>query len=195
MLVFYAAVDSMRLLSSSAIMSIAAATLADIYEPHERGAKMGIYYAAPLLGTSMGPFLGGVFTQAFGWRAVFWFALISGGIVLVSLFIFFKDSFRKERSLSYHNVLRRRLEENQPTVKSQQIPSQKTIEGLEAGTTMPGDLHTINDITLSFTDVNPFPPIILVLKRWNNNAILLASGRFITERSLSTSRVLILCQA
>jgi MFS family permease len=185
----------MSLLSSSAIMSIAAATLADIYEPHERGAKMGIYYAAPLLGTSMGPFLGGVFTQTIGWRAVFWFTLISGGIVLVSLFIFFKDSFRKERSLSYHNVLRRRTEDHQPVVKSQQMLSQKTIEGLEAGTTTPGDLHAINDITLSFTDVNPFPPISLVLKRWNNNAILLASGRFTTERSLSTSRVLILCQA
>ena len=184
----------MRLPSSSAIMSIAAATLADIYEPNERGAKMGIYYAAPLLGTSMGPFLGGVFTQALGWRAVFWFALISGGIVLVSLFIFFKDSFRKERSLSYHIVLRRRLEECQSIVKSQQMPSQKTLEGLEAGTTTPDALHPIKDITLSFTDVNPFPPIIIVLKRWNNNAILLASGRFIIERSLSTT-VLILHQA
>ncbi|KAH0830429.1 major facilitator superfamily domain-containing protein [Lanmaoa asiatica] len=174
---------------SSAIMAIAAATLADIYEPHERGVKMGIYYAAPLLGTSMGPFLGGVFAQAFGWRAVFWFALISGGVVLVSLFIFFKDSFRKERSLSYQNVLRRRLEEHRLSAaapsridiaessvdKSQQKHSGKTIAEPEAGTTTPNTLH-VKDITLSFMDVNPFPPIISVSKRWNNNAILLASG-------------------
>lgn len=30
--------------STSAILSIGAATLADIYEPHERGTMMGIYY-------------------------------------------------------------------------------------------------------------------------------------------------------
>ncbi|KAG6819667.1 hypothetical protein H0H93_009747 [Arthromyces matolae] len=35
---------------SSAVISIGAATLADMYEPAERGAKMGIYYTAPLLG-------------------------------------------------------------------------------------------------------------------------------------------------
>lgn len=27
----------------------------DVFEPHERGTIMGIYYAAPLLGPSLGP--------------------------------------------------------------------------------------------------------------------------------------------
>ena len=30
-------------------MAIGAATLADIYDPFERGTKLGIYYAAPCL--------------------------------------------------------------------------------------------------------------------------------------------------
>ncbi|KAF8136136.1 vacuolar DHA amino acid exporter [Boletus edulis] len=181
---------ALQAVGSSAVMAIAAATLADIYEPHERGAKMGMYYAAPLLGASMGPFLGGVFAQALGWRAVFWFSLISGAIVLVALSILFKDSFRKERSLTYQNVLRRRLEENQLCMaaqcrinivessidKSQRMPSEDTIRELEAGNSTSGVVHHINDIMLSFKDVDPFPPIILVLKRWNNNIILLASG-------------------
>ena len=198
MLGFPAPTDLVHLLSSSAVMTIAAATLADIYEPHERGAKMGIYYAAPLLGVSVGPFLGGVFAQALGWRAVFWFAASSGTVVLVSLIVFFKDSFRKERSLSYQKIIRKRSEEYQlctaaesriGTVefsidKSQQMSSEKTVGELEAGANTSKPSHsTINDITLSFTDVNPFPPMILVLKRWNNNVILLASGRFITERT------------
>jgi MFS family permease len=50
-------------LGSSAVLAIGAATLADIYEPVERGTKMGIYYAAPLLGPAIGPILGGVLTQ------------------------------------------------------------------------------------------------------------------------------------
>ena len=61
------------ILRSSAVFSVGAGTLADIYEPHERGTMMGIYYAAPLLGPSMGPLLGGILTQLFNWRATFWF--------------------------------------------------------------------------------------------------------------------------
>ena len=58
---------------SSAVIALGAATLADIYEPAQRGTMMGIYYSAPLLGPSLGPILGGALTQAFSWRATFWF--------------------------------------------------------------------------------------------------------------------------
>jgi hypothetical protein len=34
---------------SSAVLGIGAASLADIFEPHERGTKLGVYYIAPLL--------------------------------------------------------------------------------------------------------------------------------------------------
>lgn len=195
LLVFYALIHSVFLLSSSAVMAIAVGTLADIYEPCERGTKMGIYYSAPLLGVSIGPFVGGVLAQAFGWRAIYWSMLIAGGIVLVSLFIFFRDTFRKERSLVYQDVLHRSSEQRQlstvspsrsdtvesSTDKSQQTSTKKTTEGLEAG--MPANSSRTKDITLSFMDVNPFPPVLVVLKRRNNNAILLASGRFIAWRS------------
>ena len=158
-------------------MTIAAATLADMYDSCERGTKMGIYYSAPLLGSSMGPFLGGVFAQAWGWRAVFYLTLIFGGIVLLFLFIFFKDSFRKERSFAYQHIPHKRLE--QPS------PVKQTTEGVELGLT--ADSLRIEDIKLSFSDVNPFPPMVVVLKRWNNNAVLLASGRYLTERLQSNS--------
>lgn len=172
-------------------MAIAAATLADIYDPHERGTKMGIYYSAPLLGNSMGPLLGGALAQGFRWRSVFWFAVICGGVVLACLFFLFKDTFRKERSLMYQNVLRRRLKEREAqrsrmssqtdvaassTGKSQVKASEQATErDLESGKVTPTVLD-VNDLKLSFTDINPLPPLLLVLKRWNNNAILLASG-------------------
>lgn len=41
-----------RILSAiggSAVLNVGAGTLADMYEPSERGTKMGIFYAAPLL--------------------------------------------------------------------------------------------------------------------------------------------------
>ncbi|KAI0770404.1 MFS general substrate transporter [Fomes fomentarius] len=92
---------------SSAVIALGAATLADIYEPAQRGTMMGIYYSAPLLGPSLGPILGGVLTQAFSWRATFWFLAIFVGICFV-LFIPFKDTFRRERSLTYQAALKRR---------------------------------------------------------------------------------------
>ncbi|OCH91100.1 vacuolar DHA amino acid exporter [Obba rivulosa] len=94
---------------SSAVVAIGAATLADIYEPHERGTMMGIYYCAPLLGPSLGPIIGGILTQAFDWRATFWFLVIFTGICCFS-FLIFKDTFRRERSLSYQAAVRRVLE-------------------------------------------------------------------------------------
>ncbi|CAL1713497.1 unnamed protein product [Somion occarium] len=100
---------------ASAVFAIGAATLADIYDPHVRGTMMGIYYSdssssAPLLGPALGPIIGGALTQAFDWRATLWFIVIFTGLCFVA-FIFFQDTFRRERSLTYQNVLRRRLKE------------------------------------------------------------------------------------
>jgi len=39
---------------SSAMLAIAAGTLADLYEPAERGVKVGIYYSCPLIGPALG---------------------------------------------------------------------------------------------------------------------------------------------
>jgi hypothetical protein len=36
---------------------------------------------------------------------------------------------------------------------------------------------TMKEIKLSLLDVNPFKPVGLILRRWNNLAILIASGK------------------
>ncbi|KAI0633191.1 major facilitator superfamily domain-containing protein [Trametes polyzona] len=101
----------------SAVLSLGAATLADMYEPRERGAMMGIYYSGPLLGPSLGPILGGVLTQAFSWRATFWFLAIFVGSCFM-LFVPFKDTFRRERSLVYQTALRRRPAQQRAAVNA-----------------------------------------------------------------------------
>ncbi|KAF8805757.1 MFS general substrate transporter [Phlegmacium glaucopus] len=93
---------------SSAVLSIGAATLADIFDPKERGKKMGIYYMAPLLGPALGPIFGGVLTSTFNWRATFWFLSILSGSSLLIFILFFHDTFRRQRSLTYQNVLKQR---------------------------------------------------------------------------------------
>ncbi|KAI0049392.1 MFS general substrate transporter [Auriscalpium vulgare] len=193
----------LQAMGSSAVMSIGAATLADIYDPSERGTMMGVYYAAPLLGPALGPIAGGVLTQLLSWRATFWFLVIwMGGVLLLFTFAF-KDTFRRERSLTYQSVLRR-LRARAVAAASQRssvtvapvLPRTSTVEveskvaekvtvadkdgpcgppagglDLEVGRAPP-----MKEIKLSLTDVNPIPPLRLVLRRWNNVAILTASG-------------------
>ena len=78
---------AMRFLSASAassFQSVGAGTVADMWEPKERGAAMGIYYLGNLgVGLVLGPLLGGVLTETWGWRATQWFLATYGGIILV----------------------------------------------------------------------------------------------------------------
>jgi EmrB/QacA subfamily drug resistance transporter len=48
-----------------------AAILVSVFPPQERGRVLGINTAAVYVGLSMGPFVGGLMTQAFGWRSIF----------------------------------------------------------------------------------------------------------------------------
>lgn len=77
---------AMRFLSASAassFQSVGAGTVADMWEPRERGAAMGIYYLGNLgVGLVLGPLLGGILTQTWGWRSTQWFLATYGGIVL-----------------------------------------------------------------------------------------------------------------
>ncbi|KAH0832264.1 vacuolar DHA amino acid exporter [Lanmaoa asiatica] len=177
---------------SSAVIAIGAATLADIYEPHQRGTMMGVYYSAPLLGPSIGPILGGGLTQALSWRAVFWFLVIWGGVIFSAFLFLFKDTFRKGRSLTYQNVLKRRIQERKlaqekDTARGEQSVSEKKIseDGTSGAQTPKGDVEAqpvvvpalaIKEVKLSITDVNPFPPYLRILSRKNNLAILISSG-------------------
>ena len=87
--------------------SLGGGTLADIYDSHERGTRIGVYYLFPLLGPSLGTLLGGVLTLTQpGWRAAFWFLTAYGASVTLWAF-FFHDTFRKERSLAWTKAINR----------------------------------------------------------------------------------------
>ena len=175
-------------------MAIGAATLADIYEPHQRGTMMGVYYSAPLLGPSIGPILGGGLTQGLSWRAVFWFLAIWGGIIFLAFLFLFKDTFRKERSLTYQNVVKRRVQERMlaqekhPTRGELPISEKKTSEDGASGEQPPQvdvEAHpvdvpalAIKEVKLSIADVNPIPPYLRILSRKNNLGVLISSGRY-----------------
>jgi EmrB/QacA subfamily drug resistance transporter len=53
------------------IFGTGTAILTSVFPPQERGRALGINVAAVYLGLSLGPTLGGLLTQQFGWRSVF----------------------------------------------------------------------------------------------------------------------------
>lgn len=163
--------------------------------------------SAPLLGPAIGPIIGGALTQAFNWRASFWFLLIFTSLCFVA-FIFFKDTFRRERSLTYQLVLKQVLQHREEQAEAARrksetssfsqtstiiadagikvervsIPNFKEkVSGIEVVRrsidTEVQEKDPLKDIGLTLKDVNPFPTILTLLARPNNLTILFASGR------------------
>jgi len=69
---------------SAMIFSTGMAIITSVFPANERGKAFGINVAAIYLGLSLGPFLGGILTQDFGWRSIFW-VNVPIGILLIFL--------------------------------------------------------------------------------------------------------------
>ena len=71
----------------------------DIVPLRERGNYLGIIFAVFSVGTSMGPFIGGVLVTNSTWRWVFYINLPIGGVALVLLIAFLHVNYKKESTL------------------------------------------------------------------------------------------------
>lgn len=71
-------------LSSAMIFGTSLAIITSVFPAGERGKAMGINVTAVYLGLSLGPVIGGLLTQYFGWRSIFLF-LVPFGIVSLIL--------------------------------------------------------------------------------------------------------------
>jgi len=72
-------------IGAAMIICSGVAIIASSYPVEGRGRALGINVAAVYLGLSLGPFLGGLLTQYFGWRSIFLASLPLGLIVITLL--------------------------------------------------------------------------------------------------------------
>jgi EmrB/QacA subfamily drug resistance transporter len=71
-------------IASAMIFGTSLAIITSVFQPGERGKAMGINITAVYLGLSVGPVIGGLLTQYFGWRSIFAF-LVPFGIISIIL--------------------------------------------------------------------------------------------------------------
>lgn len=80
----------MRMLSggaSASVQAVGAGTIADLWDPRERGRAMGIFYLGPLCGPLLAPIIGGLLAQRWGWRSTLWFLAVYGAITVIFIFV------------------------------------------------------------------------------------------------------------
>jgi MFS family permease len=73
----------------------------DLVPQRKRGAVMGVVFAFFAVGSSLGPFVGGILVDRASWRWVFYIGLPISGVSLVFLIAFLQVQYGKEMTLKY----------------------------------------------------------------------------------------------
>lgn len=84
-------------LGGAMLFGTGVAILTSAYPPGERGRALGINVAAVYTGLSLGPFVGGLLTEHFGWRSIFLAHVPLGIIVIVLIFWKLKGEWAEAR--------------------------------------------------------------------------------------------------
>lgn len=125
---------------------------------------------------------GGILTSAWGWRAIFWFLAVVAGVMLLAFTFLFQDTFRRERSLTYQSVLKKKLRNAQaPSDSKRQVRESDDVNNLNADVEKEFRIHALrkaqDSFELSVSDIDPITPLIQVVRRRNNFLVLLSSGK------------------
>ena len=92
----------MRMLSggaSASVQAVGAGTIADLWDIHERGRAMGIFYLGPLCGPLLAPIIGGLLAQRWGWRSTLWFLAAFGALMVILIFIALPETLMLQKSI------------------------------------------------------------------------------------------------
>ena len=78
----------------AALGPLSQSVMLDMYPPQKRGNVMAIWGMGVMLGPILGPTLGGILTDAYNWRWVFYVNVPFGIAAVSAIVIFFKDTAR-----------------------------------------------------------------------------------------------------
>ena len=97
----------MQGLGGGGLAALSQIIMADIISPRERGRYAGLFGAVMALGTIGGPLLGGVVTDAFGWRWNFFIALPVAivAIILLQVTLHLPERIKRMVSIDYLGIV------------------------------------------------------------------------------------------
>ncbi|KAH9988769.1 major facilitator superfamily domain-containing protein [Xylariaceae sp. FL0662B] len=79
---------------SSGTVALANAVVSDVATAAERGIYIGYASLGGVLGIAVGPILGGILSDFLGWRSIFWFLVIFGGVAFLVILFFLPETAR-----------------------------------------------------------------------------------------------------
>lgn len=94
---FFLICRSLQGVASAMIFGTSMAIITSVFPPGERGRAMGINITAVYIGLSSGPFLGGLITELFGWRAIFGILAPVGAIAALLVYTKIKTEWADAR--------------------------------------------------------------------------------------------------
>ncbi|KAI1123740.1 major facilitator superfamily domain-containing protein [Nemania abortiva] len=83
--------------AAASVQAVGAGTIADIWEPQERGRAMGIFYLGPLTGPLLAPIIGGGLTAGFGWRSTMYFLAVFGAVIFALVLFGLPETLPRRR--------------------------------------------------------------------------------------------------
>jgi multidrug resistance protein len=78
--------------SGTAVLS--SAVVSDVATRQQRGSYIGLAVLGSSMGPALGPVIGGLLTHFLGWRSVFWFLAIYGGVMMLLYVVFMPETCR-----------------------------------------------------------------------------------------------------
>ena len=90
-------------LGSGAYMTVASVVCADLAAPGQRGRIMALYQTALLVGAGLGPVVGGLLAQHFGYQSPFWLSLAIGMSAATYAFFCFDETKRPSQGGAHHD--------------------------------------------------------------------------------------------
>jgi EmrB/QacA subfamily drug resistance transporter len=91
------ALRALQGIGGAMIFTTGIAILTSVFPAGERGKALGINAAATYLGLSLGPVLGGLLTQHFGWRSIFLVVVPLGATIIALIFTKLKGEWAEAR--------------------------------------------------------------------------------------------------
>ena len=125
--------QTLQSLGASATTAIGYGVVADVAMPAERGAMVGPTLVGSNIGPVLGPLIGGPSAAHAGWRWIFWFLAMVGGIFLLIIILFLTETARSvvgNGSIAATGMNKPLLPFLSPRTTMDKEPSRKSSQGL-----------------------------------------------------------------